>query len=923
MRAERINDAAGRVVRYIERNESNSVRTDVTRTWDADGLQTLETDNQTGRTTTYSYLGDGTLDKVVSEGGGSAKTTTSYTYEWWDSAKQKEVKVQGDNGQSGWAPGFSRFTYDVNGNVKSATDVVGKREFRYLVDGDGQVLRRDEYLGSETNASGELVSARGNRSHSYYYLGGHRVGNVGNDGVERVDYAQELSRVTPEQTKAEDYYKRFKPSAGADFDENYMPINSGYPGSAPGAYTVRTGETLRSIATSLWGDAALWWVLADANGLSGDDALIAGTVLRVPNKVTNVHNTSETYRPYDPGKALGNTSPTLPEPPPPPGRGGCGGLGQVLAVVVAVVATIYTAGVAAPAFAGTAAAGSFSATMAAGASALAGAAGTAGLAAAVVGGAVGAVAGQVAAIATGVQDKFSWTGVALGAVGAGVTAGLGQATGLTAALSSALESKVAVQAALGGIRSATAQGIGVITGLQSNFDWKGVAASAIASGVAYQVGQTELGKAVGIGRVAQAISAGVTSAAVRGESLGRNLAAIVTDSVAGTVGNAIAERLAQPSDMYAALSTSMAQAKPIPMEMGVQVAGPIPFGGTLPEITVTANAIDEWAPYVGGTVMGVGQAAIEALRFANDQVLTVANFASAGSLAANNSAVAEAVSRNAALGQGLLKAPGAIARTALRVATGNLSGEEIISGARSTLALDEVEQLHAAGRTMEAQALLTKKAIGLVSLAAGGAGGLAGTAGTVSSMGRAAGVGARLAVEDFAASSVGQRVGRQLETLNERIGGMAYAVPEGSGVWGSVPTAVELGKRPNFFTTEISWVAPARGTGLQYKVYQQEIDWSLEVNGVANMQRAQAGQAPFVMKNGEMQQLQLHHSRQNGEGPLFELSRATHLETRAGHGREALHPYGRQQHPDLPVNRPIFNKDVAQYWRDRAAGAQR
>ncbi|MBN9478587.1 MAG: RHS repeat protein, partial [Burkholderiales bacterium] len=264
VRAERVNDAAGRVVRYIERNESNSVRTDVTRTWDADGLQTLETDNQTGRTTTYTYSGEGSLNTVVSEGGGSAKTTTSYTYEWWDSAKQKEVKVQGDNGQSGWAPVFSRFTYDVNGNVKSATDVVGKREFRYLVDGDGQVLRRDEYLGSETNAAGELVSARGNRSHSYYYLGGHRVGNVGNDGVERVDYAQELSRTTPEQTKAEDYYKRFKPSAGADFDENYMPINSGYPGSAPGAYTVRTGETLRSIATSLWGDAALWWVLADA-----------------------------------------------------------------------------------------------------------------------------------------------------------------------------------------------------------------------------------------------------------------------------------------------------------------------------------------------------------------------------------------------------------------------------------------------------------------------------------------------------------------------------------------------------------------------------------------------------------------------------------------------------------------------------------
>jgi len=527
VRAERVNDAAGRVVRYIERNENNSVRTDVTRTWDADGLQTLETDNLTGRTTTYTYSGEGSLNTVVSEGGGSAKTTTSYTYEWWDSAKQKEVKVQGDNGQSGWAPGFSRFTYDVNGNVKSATDVVGKREFRYLVDGDGQVLRRDEYLGSETNASGELVSARGNRSHSYYYLGGHRVGNVGNDGVERVDYAQELSRVTPEQTKAEDYYKRFKPSAGADFDENYMPINSGYPGSAPGAYTVRTGETLRSIATSLWGDAALWWVLADANWLSGDDPLVAGTVLRVPNKVTNVHNTSETYRPYDPGKALGNTSPTLPEPPPPPGRGGCGGFGAVLSVVVAVAVTAWTGGAA---------------------SALLGSE-MLGWAAA---GALGSVAGQATAMATGVQEKFSWTGVALGAVGAGVTAGLTQAGSLSAALTKLGDT--GSQIALGGIRSVVTQGIGVVTGLQSSFDWKGVAASAVAGGVGQLVGSTTLGRVDMLGDVAVGLSAGVASALVRGQSMSRNLGSIVADAVGTTIGNRIATEIAAASDRSKELS---------------------------------------------------------------------------------------------------------------------------------------------------------------------------------------------------------------------------------------------------------------------------------------------------------------------------------------------------------------------------------
>jgi len=129
-----------------------------------------------------------------------------------------------------------------------------------------------------------------------------------------------------------------------------------------------------------------------------------------------------------------------------------------------------------------------------------------------------------------------------------------------------------------------------------------------------------------------------------------------------------------------------------------------------------------------------------------------------------------------------------------------------------------------------------------------------------------------------------------------------------------------LGKNPKFFKTETNWTAPSSGTGQMYKVYQQEIDWALEVDGATNLQRAQGGRAPFVMRNDKPQQLQLHHSRQDARGSLFELSEPTHLRTRSGHGREALHPYGRQQHPGYPVNRPDFNKDVKQYWRDRVEG---
>lgn len=176
-----------------------------------------------------------------------------------------------------------------------------------------------------------------------------------------------------------------------------------------------------------------------------------------------------------------------------------------------------------------------------------------------------------------------------------------------------------------------------------------------------------------------------------------------------------------------------------------------------------------------------------------------------------------------------------------------------------------------------------------------------------------------------------------MEQRNTRIDNLINfaALPFGGGIAGATRAEMQTGarvaansaqswgKNPVFFTSEATWTAPTRGTGLQYKVYQQEVDWNLTVkDNLTNLDLARAGNAPYVLKDGQLQQLQLHHSRQNGQGPLFELSRSTHLNTKSGQGREALHPYGQKQHPDYPVNRPLFNKDVKQYWTDRAAGAQ-
>ncbi|WP_306453426.1 HNH/ENDO VII family nuclease [Burkholderia sp. FL-7-2-10-S1-D7] len=92
------------------------------------------------------------------------------------------------------------------------------------------------------------------------------------------------------------------------------------------------------------------------------------------------------------------------------------------------------------------------------------------------------------------------------------------------------------------------------------------------------------------------------------------------------------------------------------------------------------------------------------------------------------------------------------------------------------------------------------------------------------------------------------------------------------------------------------------------------------IAGKTNLQRAMEGGAPFMMKDGVPQQIQLHYSRQQSVGPLFEVATSTHRAASAA-GREALHPFGNQKNPDFPVDRGAFDVDRSQYWKDRGAAA--
>jgi hypothetical protein len=128
-------------------------------------------------------------------------------------------------------------------------------------------------------------------------------------------------------------------SAQSDFSFGYQPIDGNYPSGSPGTYAVGAGDTLQSIAKGAYGDSSLWYLIADANGLSSNADLRTGQVLTIPTRVASANNAG-TFKPYDPSKIASDT-PTMMATPQAEG-GGCGAIGQIIMIVVAVIVTIIT-----------------------------------------------------------------------------------------------------------------------------------------------------------------------------------------------------------------------------------------------------------------------------------------------------------------------------------------------------------------------------------------------------------------------------------------------------------------------------------------------------------------------------------------------------------------------------------------------------
>jgi YD repeat-containing protein len=439
-------------------------------------------------------------------------TVNSYT--WWDSAQLSTVLYTPDVSHPSTV-NTSAYAYDTRGNLLSVRIVDGRpRTINFIDNSDGMVMQRHEVDDSGANAPREF----------HYYFNSVPMGDISNNGTSDVDYAVSITDHT--QLPAGSGAFQNGATSGTpyeDFDTSYDPINGLNYDSTASTYTVAAGDTLESIAQQVWGDSSFWYMIADANGLSSDADLTTGMDLVLPDKIHDIHNSSTTYQVYDPNEATGDTSPTVPRVH---NHGGCGIVGEIVMAVVAVVVTYFTAG-AASGLIGTmmtTAEGTIGATVAS-------------VGGAAIGAAVGSIVSQGVGMAMGMQKGLNWDAVALAGISAGVGADVGGISGLS-------DNAFVAGFERGVIGNVVTQGIGLATGLQKKFDWAGVAAAGVSAGVGGALGPGDsplnnFGRGLIAGMAGDIVGAAIRTL-TNGSDFGDNIIRSLPDAIGQGVGAALA-----------------------------------------------------------------------------------------------------------------------------------------------------------------------------------------------------------------------------------------------------------------------------------------------------------------------------------------------------------------------------------------------
>ena len=288
-------------------------------------------------------------------------------------------------------------------------------------------------------------------------------------------------------------------NGGSDIPTNGVAPEA--PQDNLGSYTIQSGDTLESIALHLYGDSSLWYLLADANGISDRGAqagsgeqLHIGQRLTIPPVAIGQHHTNATHKVLNANQMIGNTSATvaapLPPTPPPLPKKNHGLFAKIVVGVVAAVATVMTAGIMG-AIAGVAEGGLFSTGVAVlGGSLKLGLEAT--LAAGFSAGFIGNIASQGAAKVLGLQEDISFksaliTGLAT-AASSGLLRGLNASGGYKDFVNTVEQSPLSkafnvASAATMMEQNALSQSISLALQKHQHFDWEQLAAAGVTAGL--------------------------------------------------------------------------------------------------------------------------------------------------------------------------------------------------------------------------------------------------------------------------------------------------------------------------------------------------------------------------------------------------------------------------------------------------------
>ena len=321
-------DGFGRQTRQTDYNKAGISTYDRTIVYDAKGqidyetsytkqgglTMRADTDHIYGTGTSYA---PGTASSITVKNwrngvdGDALDTSTTTTHGWWDGAVTLTTSHDSNTGSSSNALFTSTYSYSGGGVLGSVLiDDGSDRSVTFVNDVAGQAIRRDVAMLDQYGAPKSDPAPH----EVWHRFAGREMAYTGNNGTLDTAYvpSAESRNVSPGTGPFRNGSTSY--SAHSDVDHSIDPINSFGQGSAAGSYTARSGDTLAGIAAQLWGDANLWYKLAEANGLSASSTLAEGQNLHLPAGVIRSTHNASTFKPYDAAEAIGDTSPTTPKP---------------------------------------------------------------------------------------------------------------------------------------------------------------------------------------------------------------------------------------------------------------------------------------------------------------------------------------------------------------------------------------------------------------------------------------------------------------------------------------------------------------------------------------------------------------------------------------------------------------------------------